>query len=106
MQRKEHIILSDIIENKDKFIAFSNLTKEDIKKIYFRTEDVDIHDLDAMEYDWRLPLYAKIIFRFVQNNNQVCGMYWGLDPNCQKKLMYYVFRKSVSNKFYDPLLQS
>lgn len=96
-KKKEQVKVSDIIDNKDKFVAFSNLTKADIKKIFFRPGDVDIKDLDTMKYQWDLPLYAKIIFRFVQNDCQVCGMYWGLDPNCQRRLRY-------NFKLYDGVL--
>lgn len=96
MRAKTPITLDIINENQDKFIKFSMLTKQDIKEIFFQPGDVDIADLDGMEYDWRLPLYAKIIFRLVQNDSQICGMYWGLDPINQKILR-------CSCKIYDDL---
>lgn len=68
-----------IQKNKEKLLRLAELSKQDIKKMFFQKGDEDIEDLDNMEYRWNLPLYCKHIFRFVNGDSQIGGMYWGLD---------------------------
>ena len=80
MRPRIAISLDLIQKNKEKLLRLAELSKQDIKKMFFQCGDEDIEDLDNMEYRWNLPLYCKHIFRFVNGDSQIGGMYWGLDP--------------------------
>lgn len=64
MQKYNEIAFGYIHAKKDLLLIFSDMSEDNIKKIWKHPGDVDIVDYENIKYDFNLPLYAKMIIRF------------------------------------------
>ena len=65
----------------------SNMTEEDIKSMWIMpNEDSDISNL---QYNWNIPLYQKMIFRFRQCEQSPFRFCNQIDPVNQYRMMMY-----------------
>ena len=80
------IKLNHLYNNKDKLLKYSNMTVYDIKSIWKSLFDVDIIDCENIEYHYDLPLYAKMIKRYQNNNNSPVRLHRQIDP-CNQRIV-------------------
>ncbi len=80
----KEINLNQLLNNKLKLLIISQITKEDIKSIFKLSSDPDIGC--DFEYHYNIPLYAKMIQRFKNNNNSVIQLHNQITPGYQNML--------------------
>lgn len=91
------LTLCELLKNKENLIAFSNMNVYDIKILYKLPSDKDI-DCNNFEYQYDLPLYAKMIKRF--QNNSAVQLHNQITPGYQQMLQYkYHLSKDVLDFF-------
>ena len=93
------INLDDLLENKQRLLIFSNINVYDIKKIWKSLFDVDIVDCENIEYHYDLPLYAKMIKRYQNNNNSPIRLHRQIDP-CNQRLLRHRYDLSFELEFF------
>lgn len=71
---------------REKLIKMSLMTKKNIQDIYIESGDVIADDLDKLVYSYDIPLYQKMIFRFVNCDLNTAVFYHQIDPNNQHLL--------------------
>lgn len=96
MLKLNPISFEQIISNKENLIAFSNIDPETIKKIWINPDEIDITDFENLEYDYNLPLYTKMYFRWKNAGGRSTILFNGCDPQNQLKLVQY-FSTSWTN---------
>lgn len=81
------ITFSFINKYRKQLDQLSEMKEEDVRVIWIQPgEDSDITNL---QYNWNIPLYQKMIFRFrqcVQSPFRFCNQ---IDPNNQYRMMFY-----------------
>ena len=82
----QEINLNHLNHHKEKLLTFSNLTVYDIKALYKEPRDIDIMDCDSFEYDYNLPLYAKMIKRYQNNRSSPVQLHNQITPGYQNML--------------------
>lgn len=98
----KEIELEFIFENKNKLLAFGNINVYDIKSVWKSSLDIDIVDCGNIEYSWNLPLYAKMIIRFQNNNNSPIRLHKQIDHHNQSILraMYNLYNEKHLLDFF------
>ena len=58
--------ISLLSKNKDKLLKMSRISEKDIRDMWIVENDKKIEDADLKNivYNWDIPLYQKMIFRF------------------------------------------
>lgn len=84
-----YINLESINKIRDNLINFSNITEENIRDIWYKQGEEYLTDFKNLKYDYNIPLYQKMIFRFRNNKKIATGLYQGCDPVNKKKLLSF-----------------
>lgn len=84
-----HISLDWINKYKDNLINFSNITEYDIQDIWHNPSEPFLTDFSLLQYDYDIPLYQKMIFRYRNGYNLATNLYQGCDPCNKRKLLYH-----------------
>lgn len=74
---------------KDKLINFSNIGEMNIRDIWYKDGEEYLNDFSNMEYNYNIPLYQKMIFRFRNNNRSAPLLFSGCDPHNKNRLLLY-----------------
>src|SRR5579885_2536997 len=80
------ITLESLNKHKKLLIDFSNLNENKIRDIWYRSNDEFVEDLTQIKYDYNIPLYQKMIFRFRNGFNKSILLFNGCDP-CNQSLL-------------------
>ena len=98
----KEIELEFFSENKNELLTFSNMSVHDIKTVWISSLDDDITDCENIKYNWNLPLYAKMIIRFQNNNNSPIRLHKQIDPGNQSILraVYNLYNEKDLLEFF------
>ena len=78
---QEHTILfKDISNHKSNLLTLSQIDKTAIQRLWIRSDEKALTRFDNMVYDFMLPLFAKMIFRF-QEMRSATYFWCELDPS-------------------------
>ena len=87
MEKYRQIDFGYIHGTKDKLLLFADMNEPAIKTIWKRPGEIDIVDYENIEYDYNLPLYAKMIIRFQTSCNKSQNrLHHQIDPCNQHRL--------------------
>lgn len=92
----KHISIEWINLYKQNLITFSNITEMDIRDIWIRKGDIYVDNFSELEYDYDIPLYQKMIFRYRNGNNLATRLFQGCDP-CNKRRLLNNFNMIYEN---------
>lgn len=85
-----YITSSWINQHKENLLKFSNITEQDVQKIFICNKDEKpIEDFQKLEYHYCAPLFVKMIFRLRQGKGCPSQLYSGCTPGYQKQLLSY-----------------
>ena len=87
MLAMKHISLDKLYDYKEKLKQFSQLNEYNIRDIWRLVDDPFIENLNNLKYHWDMPLYQKIIFRYLNADRMASKLYRGLDCGNQRKLL-------------------
>jgi len=80
-----HVEFDELMQCKEKYLKLGNATEKDIRDIWIKPgEDNDISNL---VYNYTIPLYQKMIFRYRNANNKIIGVWNGIDPGNRRTLL-------------------
>ena len=85
----KHITLEQLNRYKEKLVAFSNITEENIRSIWIKDGEDPNVDLTTIEYNWDIPLYQKMIFRFRNCNKSAPAFFRQIDPGNQQRMLWF-----------------
>ena len=89
MRKMKHITLEDLNLHKEKLVKLSYMTKTDIRNIWITVDEDKNVDLESIEYHWSIPLYQKMIFRFINCDMSVPQFFHQIDICNQGSMLYY-----------------
>ena len=67
----KHISIEWINLYKQNLITFSNITEMDIRDIWIRNGDIYLDNFSELEYNYDIPIYQKMIFRYNNSKNNL-----------------------------------
>jgi hypothetical protein len=65
------------------------MTETDIMNIWRESSEEKLVSFDDLKYNWNIPLYQKMIFRFREANKLAIHLYSGCDPNNRAMLLNF-----------------
>lgn len=83
-----HITLDLINEKRDNLNALSTLNEYAIQKMWRLSSEEELDGFIDLKYDYRAPLYQKMVFRFWQNKCSPSAFWNALDPSNRQLLAY------------------
>jgi hypothetical protein len=93
--------LTDIANSRKILEQFRGFNELDIQKIWRRTgqPELSIDELAGLKYDYDIPLYQKMIFRYRQGKSRFSLLYSGIDDFNKTILLQYfgIYRFSPSS---------
>jgi len=105
------VTLKDILSIKNFLIELSKMNEFDITNIWIQPGEPKISDKEGLkalvyslrshEYNYNIPLYQEMIFKFRNCDQSPCRFYNQVDPNNQKTLASYFARKLPMNEYID-----
>ena len=85
----KHIKQTEINNLKSKLLNFAHITEQDIRDVWRKPNEELVNDFSKIVYNYSVPLYQKMIFRFRNENKSAPMLYKGCDPGNQRQLMTY-----------------
>lgn len=101
MRAMSDINLTWLEKNKPLLINLSKLNEEDIRKIYIEEHEKQEHsdvDLTKIVYDFRHPLFYKMIFRLRNCGGSAAKFHRQVDPHNQYLLVNYFKLNDILDK--------
>ena len=97
-------LIADILSLEIYLDRMSQLTQEDIQNIWRRSIELEIKDLNTLKYNYDIPLFQKMIFRFRNCERSPSMLYNQIDPINKQKLLWYIINDIFNqNKTKPPL---
>lgn len=87
MYRLHQITIESLNKHKDDLINLSNIDEFKIRDIWYHSGDIYLDNFVKIEYDFDIPLYQKMIFRYRNGGNLATRLYQGLDPGNRNRLL-------------------
>lgn len=72
---------------KPQIINLSNMTEDDIRSIWIQPNESTDVDLSKIEYNYDIPLYQKMIFRYRNCNHSAPSFFRQIDPYNQRRML-------------------
>ena len=109
------ITLHDITQYSTQLLEFGNIDEKTIMNIWIEPSEPLVADLSTIKYDYTIPLYQKMIFRFRNGSNSPAFLFNGVDPCnrhkllckfgmyddlCYKIMDFFVWIKSMLSPYY------
>lgn len=85
----QNITLEWVKSYANQLFQFSNITESDIRDIWIKDNEEYLEDFSNLKYDYSIPLYQKMIFRFRNGGNLATRLYDGRDPGNKRRLTSY-----------------
>lgn len=80
----------DLLEKyKQLFLKISYMTENDIRNIWIKGDEDENVDLATIEYNYDIPLYQKMIFRFRNCQLSAPRFYHQIDPGNQRVMLLH-----------------
>lgn len=91
----KHITHALINKYKTNILNLSHITEAEIRDIWHNPGEEYLTDFTSLIYDFDIPLYQKMIFRFRNGSNLAVILYQGCDPSNKRRILY------TYNMFYE-----
>ena len=84
-----HITQEWLGRYKTQIMNLSDMTEDDIRKIWIRPGEDPNVDLSTIVYNYDIPLYQKMIFRYRHCSHSAPAFFRQIDPGNQMRMLAY-----------------
>src|SRR5436190_22915826 len=88
MNKLRHITFKWLNKYKNQLLNLSNIDEFKIRDIWIKQDDQYLDNFSNLQYNFEIPLYQKMIFRYRNGNKLSTRLYQGLDPCNKTRILY------------------